>query len=88
MKVYALVSTTDLNPCEDLYISNLLSQILDFIIIIIIIITWLLLLLDYYYYLIIIVDSVTVKPAIQGLKIRLRSRSRDKDISDVSISSY
>ena len=51
MKVYALVSTTDLNPCEDLYISNLLSQILDFIIIIIIIIiiiTWLLLLLDYY----------------------------------------
>ena len=45
MKVYALVSTTDLNPCEDLYISNLLSQILDFIIIIIIIITWLLLLI-------------------------------------------
>ena len=46
MKVYALVSTTYLNTCEDLYISNLLSQILDFIIIIIIIIiTWLLLLI-------------------------------------------
>ena len=82
MKVYALVSTTDLNPCEDLYISNLLSQILDFITIIIIIIYY------YYYYLIIIVDSVTVKPAIQRLKIRLRSGSRDKDIFDVSISSH
>ena len=50
MKAYALVSTTDLNPYEDLYISNLLSQILDFIIIIIIIIiiitiSWLLLLI-------------------------------------------
>ena len=84
MKVYALVSTTDLNPCEDLYISNLLSQILDFITIIIIII----IIYYYYYYLIIIVDSVTVKPAIQRLKIRLRSGSRDKDIFDVSISSH
>ena len=50
MEVYPFLSTSDLNLFEGLYISNLLSQILDFIIIIIIIIIiyYLLLLLLYY----------------------------------------
>ena len=38
MNVYPFLSTSGLDLCEGLYISNLLSQILDFIIII------------YYYY--------------------------------------
>ena len=45
MEVYPFLSTSDLNLFEGLYISNLLSQILDFIIIIIIIIIYYLLLL-------------------------------------------
>ena len=32
MKVYPFLSTSGLNLCEGLYISNLLSQILDYII--------------------------------------------------------
>ena len=54
MEVYPFLSTSDLNLFEGLYISNLLSQILDFIIIIIIIIIntiyYLLLLLLLLYY--------------------------------------
>ena len=45
MKVYPFLSTSDLNLFEGLYISNLLSQILDFIIII-----YYLLLLSLLYY--------------------------------------
>ena len=58
MEVYPFLSTSDLNLFEGLYISNLLSQILDFIIIIIIIIYYY---YYYHYYFIIIFDSVTVK---------------------------
>ena len=50
MEVYPFLSTSDLNLFEGLYISNLLSQILDFIIIIIIIIIYYLLLLLLLYY--------------------------------------